>query len=212
MTISEVKNIPIADYLQSIGITPCKRQGNNLWYYSPFRQETEPSFKVNLARNEYLQSRNIHIPFAQQFCKEVHYLLKDKPYFTIGFQNDWGGYELRNGSDTCCVFEGFMDYLSYLTLLHRRNPEVSINKRDYVILNSVSNVSKAIGIVSDYQAKFCYLDNDKSGVSAFQEIQKHYGANVFDKAMYYREYKDLNDYLTDKKQVVEKQKKRGLKM
>jgi hypothetical protein len=53
MNIAEAKNIPLADYLQSFGITPCKRQGNSLWYYSPFRQETEPSFKINLVRNEW---------------------------------------------------------------------------------------------------------------------------------------------------------------
>jgi hypothetical protein len=271
MNIAEVKNIPIADYLQSIGITPCKRQGNNLWYYSPFRQETEASFKVNLAHNEwydfgaskggdilkfvmerqgitdisqalhtisgetpkiqnsfsfrpqdnllvfddiqvlplenpaliqYLQSRNIHISFARQFCREVHYRLKDKSYFTIGFQNDFGGYELRNGyfqgglspktittmrnrNDTCCVFEGFTDYLSYLTLLHRRNPSALINKRDYIILNSVANVSKAINVIGNYKAKFCYLDNDKGGVSAFPEICNKCGENVFDRSMYF---------------------------
>ncbi|GAB6012814.1 toprim domain-containing protein [Viscerimonas tarda] len=300
MNIAEAKNIPIADYLQSVGITSCKRQGNNLWYYSPFRNETEASFKVNLSRNEwydfgmgkggdilkfvmerygtndvsqalqmisgetpkitansfsfrqqenlptfedirilplenpaliqYLKNRNIHTPFAQQVCKEVHYRLKDKPYFTVGFANDWGGYELRNeyfqgglspktitsiqkGNDTCCIFEGFMDYLSYLTLLHRRNPEVpNINKRDYIILNSVANVSKAINIIGSYKEKYCYLDNDKSGVSAYQEIQNKCGANVLDRSIHYREYKDLNDYLCGKKQVQEKKKSRRIKM
>jgi len=53
MNIQEAKNISLADYLQSIGIIPRKRQGNNLWYSSPFRDETEPSFKVNLTRNEW---------------------------------------------------------------------------------------------------------------------------------------------------------------
>jgi hypothetical protein len=53
MNITEAKNIPLADWLQSIGINPCKRQGNNLWYFSPFRNEEEASFKVNLARNEW---------------------------------------------------------------------------------------------------------------------------------------------------------------
>jgi hypothetical protein len=299
MNIAEVKNIPIADYLQSIGITPCKRQGNNLWYYSPFRNETEASFKLNLSRNEwydfgmgkggdilkfvmerygindiskalqaisgempkisansfsfrqqenlptfediqilplenpaliqYLKNRNIYTPFAQQICKEVHQL-KGKSYYTIGFANDWGGYELRNeyfqgglspktittiqkGNDTCCIFEGFMDYLSYLTLLHRRNSEVpNINRRDYIILNSVSNVSKAINIISNYKEKYCYLDNDKSGVSTYQEIRNKCGANVLDRSMYYKEYKDLNDYLCGKKQVQEKKKSRGMKM
>jgi hypothetical protein len=152
-----------------------------------------------------------------------------KPYFIIGFQNDWGGYELwngyfqgglspktittmRNGNDACLVFEGFMDYLSYLTLLHGRNPAVTTGKRDYIILNSVSNVSKAIDIIGVYKAKFCYLDNDKGGVSAFREIRSICGENVLDRSMYYRGYKDLNNYLTGKKLMVENQKKRGLKM
>ena len=35
------------DYLQSLGYTPVKQQGRNLWYKSPLREETEASFKVN---------------------------------------------------------------------------------------------------------------------------------------------------------------------
>jgi len=51
MTTQEAKQIRIADYLQSLGYTPVKQQGNSLWYKSPFRQETEASFKVNTDRN-----------------------------------------------------------------------------------------------------------------------------------------------------------------
>lgn len=51
MNIQEAKQIRIADYLQSLGYTPVKQQGNSLWYKSPFRQETEASFKVNTDRN-----------------------------------------------------------------------------------------------------------------------------------------------------------------
>jgi DNA primase len=51
MNTIDAKNIFLVDYLQSVGITPCKKQGNNVWYFSPFRNESEPSFKVNLARN-----------------------------------------------------------------------------------------------------------------------------------------------------------------
>jgi len=299
MNIAEVKNISLSDYLQSMGITPCKRQGNNLWYHSPFRNETEASFKLNLSRNEwydfgmgkggdilkfvmerhgisdtsqalhiisgetpkiqqsfsfrpqdnlptfeniqivplenpallqYLNKRQVHITIAQQLCKEVHFEFKGKSYFSIGFANDWGGYELRNEyfqgglspktitylqkeNDTCCIFEGFMDYLSYLTLLHKRNPEVpTIGKQDYIILNSVANLSKAIGIIGSYREKYCYLDNDKGGVSACQEIQKKCGTNVFDRSIHYREYKDLNDYLCGKKLLPKKQVRKGFKL
>jgi hypothetical protein len=299
MNISEAKNIPIADYLQSIGITPCKRHGNDLWYYSPFRNETEASFKVNPVRNEwydfgagkggdilkfvmerygindvsqalhiisgetskitadsfsfrpqenlptfenirilplenpaliqYLTKRNIHIPLAQQFCREVHFLYKDKLYFNIGFANDWGGYELRNkyfqgglppktitsvqkGNDTCCIFEGFMDWLSFLTLLHKRNPDVSnIHRRDYIILNSVANVSKAMNIIGNYGKIYTCLDNDEGGRNATRLIQSA-NMTVCDCSAKYSGYKDLNDYLCGKKQVREKQEKRGLKM
>ncbi|MDR2622639.1 MAG: toprim domain-containing protein [Dysgonamonadaceae bacterium] len=299
MNISEAKNIPIADYLQSIGITPCKRHGNDLWYYSPFRHETEASFKVNLVRNEwydfgagkggdilkfvmerygindvskalhiisgesskvpansfsfcpqnnlptfeeirilplknpaliqYLTKRKIHIPFAQQFCREVHFRFKDKSYFNIGFANDWGGYELRNeyfqgglspktittvqkGNDTCCIFEGFMDYLSYLTLLHKRNPDVpDIHKRDYIILNSVANVSKAMNIIENYKTIYTCLDNDEGGRNTTRLIQTT-NSTVYNCSTRYIGYKDLNDYLCDKKQVQEKKKNRGLRM
>lgn len=301
MNISDAKNITLAAYLQTIGITPCKKQGNSLWYYSPFRNETEPSFKVNLSRNEwydfglgkggnilsfvmeqhgiddvshalqiisgkastipvdsfsfrpqenlpcfeevtvhpltnpaliqYLKERRIHIPFAEQACKEIHFRFKDKPYFAIGFENASGGYELRNkyfqgtlspktftqinnGNDTCCIFEGFMDYLSYLTLLQKHN-NPNANKRDYIILNSVANISKAIDLISSYKEKHCYLDNDKAGASAYIEIRNKCGLNVSDKSSIYRGHKDLNDYLCGKKQGLEspvKKKKPGLKL
>ena len=38
MNIQEAKQIKIADYLQSLGYSPVKQQGNCLWYKSPFRQ------------------------------------------------------------------------------------------------------------------------------------------------------------------------------
>ncbi|KAA6336985.1 DNA primase [termite gut metagenome] len=300
MNIAEAKSIPLAGYLQSIGITPCRKQGNNLWYYSPFRQETEASFKVNLIRNQwfdfgmgkggnmldfvmeqqgiedishvlqilsgkasmispansfsfrpqenlsayediriqplenplliqYLKERQINIPYAQQVCGEVHFKFKDKSYFAIGFENNLGGYELRNkyfqgtispkgittikqGNDSCCIFEGFMDYLSYLTLKQKHNPEYpNIGKQDYIILNSVSNTLKAIDIISGYKAKYCYLDNDKAGASTYEEIRNKCGLNVSDRSVHYLGYKDLNDYLCGKKQVQEKRQSRGMK-
>lgn len=50
MTTEEAKKIRIADYLHSLGYSPVKQQGINLWYKSPFREENEPSFKVNTER------------------------------------------------------------------------------------------------------------------------------------------------------------------
>lgn len=53
MTIEEVKNIKLEDYLHSLGYNPVKRQGMNLWYKSPFREETDASFKVNTEINKW---------------------------------------------------------------------------------------------------------------------------------------------------------------
>jgi len=53
MTIEEAKSIRIADYLHSLGYSPVKQQGINLWYKSPLREETEASFKVNTERNQW---------------------------------------------------------------------------------------------------------------------------------------------------------------
>ena len=53
MNIQEVKQIRIADYLQSLGYTPVKQQGSSFWYKSPLREETDASFKVNTELNKW---------------------------------------------------------------------------------------------------------------------------------------------------------------
>ena len=53
MTTQEAKNIRIADYLQSLGYSPVKQQGKSLWYKSPFREETEASFKLSTELNQW---------------------------------------------------------------------------------------------------------------------------------------------------------------
>lgn len=82
MTIQEAKQIRIADYLQSLGYTPVKQQGNSLWYKSPMREEAEASFKVNTSRNLWFdyglgKGGNI-IALAQElyFSDHVPYLLR----------------------------------------------------------------------------------------------------------------------------------------
>lgn len=50
MDIQTAKQIRLEEYLHSLGYSPVKQQGTNLWYKSPFREETEASFKVNTER------------------------------------------------------------------------------------------------------------------------------------------------------------------
>jgi len=53
MEIQHIKQIAITDYLQQQGYVPARVQGIHYWYYSPLRNESTPSFKVNTERNQW---------------------------------------------------------------------------------------------------------------------------------------------------------------
>ncbi|MEZ6104454.1 MAG: CHC2 zinc finger domain-containing protein [Pirellulaceae bacterium] len=53
MNIKQAKAIPLEDVLQRLGHTPERRGQNQLWYLSPFRIETTPSFKVDPDANSF---------------------------------------------------------------------------------------------------------------------------------------------------------------
>ena len=290
MNTNEAKRIRIEEYLHTLGYNPVRRQGDSLWYKSPFRDEQEPSFKVNMERNlwydfgagrggniialarelyasdslpylleriaeqapsvrpvsfsfggqplskpsfrqleavplsspallSYLRQRGINTELAKRECREVRYLTGGKPYFAVGFPNRSGGYEIRNKlfkgciapkdithirqeqpKETCYLFEGFMDYLSFLTLRQERHPDrPALGGQDHIVLNSVSNLSKALRPLGDYERIHCFLDNDRAGLEALREIQREYGSRVRDASYVYSGYKDLNDYLNGKK-------------
>ena len=85
---------------------------------------------------DYVIQRRIDFNIAQRYCKEVHYSLYGKRYYAIAFMNIANGMETRNklykrciGKKTistiypmgtpqkqCCVFEGFFDLLTYVTI------------------------------------------------------------------------------------------------
>lgn len=163
---------------------------------------------------QYLNRRCVNTDIAEQYCKEVHYSVKDRTYFAIGFKNDSDGWILRseyfkgctsmdittysnteNNKDCCLVFEGVMDYLSYLTL-----KGFDEQKTNTVLLNSTSNLSRAIDFIKSHSKVFTYLDNDDGGRKATQIIRQACPA-VIDQSVKYAEYKDLNEYLISTKQA-----------
>lgn len=174
-------------------------------------KEREPSFEDIWVRPlqdtrllGYLEERGINAHVAIPNCEEVRYRVHGKQYYAIGFRNDAGGLELRNrifkgcippkdislkrnGSDICAVFEGFMDYLSAMQL--------GIIASDWLVLNSVSNVEKAVKVLQGYERIECYLDNDEAGQRAFQKLRDSFGDKVIDRSSLYADHKDLNDYL-----------------
>ena len=156
----------------------------------------------------YLQSRGIDGDIGRMFCREVHYELRKRRYFALAFGNMAGGYEVRNpyykGCIRCkdisvirhshgeaqnrvCVFEGFMDFLSAVTL--------GLETGDCLVLNSVANVEKAMRYLDGYGRIDCYLDRDEAGRRTLEMLKGHYGERVCDRSALYDGCKDLNEYL-----------------
>ena len=163
----------------------------------------------------YLTGRGIDPAIARTYCREVRYTIGGKEYFAIGFRNDAGGWELRNprfkgsstpknittldnGSDTAMVFEGFIDFLSYLSL--KANPTPAI---DTTVLNSVTNLQKAVPFLSHHRVVHAFLDNDDAGRKALARLEESLpSTEVIDQSVFYRNYKDLNDYWQEKRNLA----------
>jgi hypothetical protein len=311
MTLHEIKQISIRQYLADLGINPAKDHSHYGMYHSPFREDHDASMKVDYPKNlwidygtneggtlidlvmkmehcslheaiskleqkyhstdvgtykrssnptssfsfhrgkpdsvkkapdpsitimnvqpisnpaliEYLNERRINIDIALIHCREVHYSVNGKPYYAVGFENDKGGYELRSkyfkgctskditsikrNKNHCVLFEGFMDYLSFLILLKQQNAPV-----DVIVLNSLSNLVKVKSTLTAYKGIFTFFDNDQAGKKAGQEIQSACN-NVNDLSYSYVGRKDLNEYLCQKHKLPMKQaqklKRSGLK-
>ena len=176
----------------------------------------------------YLGERCIDIEIARTVCKELHFDTRGKHYFGIGFPNIAGGYEIRNpffkggitpkdislfhneeSRQSCFVFEGFMDFLSFMML--RRKEDNGLKRQDYLVLNSVTNIHKAIKKLSCYDSVQCFLDNDTAGRNAYLRLSKELGSSVLDSSSLYSDFKDLNDYLCaevkhSQKAVIKKSK------
>ena len=176
------------------------------------QKETYKITKVQTLQNqallEYLSERKISQKISEKYLGEIYYQIDNKNYFALSFANDAGGREVRNkyfkGSfgkkdislitpnpkdRRVKVFEGFMDFLSYLTI--NKNAPLS----NYLILNSASMQEKGLkAIQGKFEAYELYLDNDRAGDKATQYFLNNLN-NTTDKRVHYKEYKDLNDFL-----------------
>ena len=170
---------------------------------------------------KYLGERCIDIEIARTICKELHFDTRGKHYFGIGFPNIAGGYEIRNpffkggitpkdislfhneeSKQSCFVFEGFIDFLSFMMLQRKEND--GLKRQDYLVLNSVSNIQKALEPLSHYENVQCFLDNDEAGRNAYLRLSKEFGNLVTDASTLYSGFKDLNEYLCAESKHSEK--------
>ena len=157
---------------------------------------------------EYLtEERCIDLEKAKPFLKCISYEIRGLHYQAIGFANQSGGYELRDSgsfkgtvapkditpiftdkAEPVCVFEGFMDFLSFLSM----KEEVT---SACLVMNSVSNVAKAIRYLNDRHLTNVrvFLDNDDAGRMATNDFIRA-GCKVEDMSVQYGNFKDLNEY------------------
>ena len=145
----------------------------------------------------------------------ITYEMKGKQYYSIGFRNNSNGWEVRNeyfkgnllnkdlttiitGAKSVKVFEGFIDYLSYLELTP------TATQSDYIILNSVSLLNKALeALKGKYGLIELYLDNDKAGNTATEKIREEINTTkIIDKRSHYKDNKDLNEYLLKERGAI----------
>ena len=95
--------------------------------------------------------------------------------------------------DTCCVFEGFVDFLSALVLR-------TVTDEDCLVLNSVSNLERSYAVLEGYGKIRCFLDRDRAGITALETLNIHFGNKITDCSGLYDGFKDLNEYLTKTKE------------
>jgi hypothetical protein len=157
---------------------------------------------------EYLYRRGLNYNLIAKYIHEVRYKNKGREYYGIGFKNNSGGYEIRNPLSKVCIgkkdisiignnspvigiFEGFIDFLSYICLFGEQTS-------DYLVLNSISQTQKAIFYCEQENKKVnLYLDNDQSGDTATSKFMRH-GDKYEDMRSLYYGNKDLNDFLLAK--------------
>ena len=153
------------------------------------------------------KERCIDLGRAWPFLRCVRYEVRGREYEVIGFANVSGGYELRgaglfkgtlapkditpifsDGRQPVCLFEGFMDFLSFLSMKEKVDSHC-------LVMNSVANVGRCIRYLRERHitALRAFLDNDEAGrrtLSAFIDA----GFQVEDMSVHYRGSKDLNEY------------------
>lgn len=178
---------------------------------------------------EYAASRAVSKEILEKYCEEVIYHVEtapDRQFFAIGFKNNSDGYVLRSSISKKCscsdittldpsglmtdkttgdkvlVFEGFMDFLSWMTDVKQLTPEY-----DCCILNSVTNIGKALPWIMQHSNIAAFMDNDQAGKDTLQKIMESaqetadHDICVYDMSRLYEGYNDLNEKLTDETNI-----------
>jgi hypothetical protein len=151
---------------------------------------------------------------AGRLCQEAFFELHEKRYFAISFKNDHGGFELRNEffkggsspkgistiqaydqagfpkSDTLNIFEGFFDFLSFVTYYN----QVKLFKTA-IVLNSLAFIDRLLPELKFYGKVNLFLDNDEAGKKATMKIKDVRPDAINFSEKLYPGFKDFNGFL-----------------
>ena len=101
MDIEAIRKIPLVDFLNHLGYQPTGRDSKGLWFYSPYRNERNPSFHVNPNKNLWFDfgtgaggdifSLEGEMAETNDFIRQAEYIAQkmqmpvEKPYKPIPF-------------------------------------------------------------------------------------------------------------------------------
>jgi DNA primase len=175
---------------------------------------TDVTSVSHIALIDYLKQRSIPLELGKKYCKQIHYVNKNKVFFSLGFKNDDGGWELRSVGFKACfgnkrittilgnekqlnVFEGFFDFLSALKYF-----KTTRLKFKTIVLNSTSNFRYIEKSLANYDKINLFIDNDDSGKKLKEKIRKVNPHSNDVGMQLYPNYNDFNDFLISKTKGV----------
>lgn len=162
------------------------------------------------ALEAYVRSRAIPLDLARLYLKEICYRVEGSRYRALAFENDAGGFEVRNagfkgslgtkgirfleqaGSNRAAVFEGFFDFLSVLAHYKCERAESHV-----LVLNSMSLLDRGMDRLAaePIHKLYAYLDHDSAGEKGLATLQASGLWEVVDASMLYYGFKDANAFL-----------------
>jgi len=198
-----------------------------------FKMEKKARFEIRQVKrlttpglNYYIHERGIKPSLAREYLQEARYFDNEtkKEFYGLCLSNNSGGYAIRNkymklaiapmdftvlrghndASHAVHVFEGFFDFLTYLTITGRDTPGGHA-----IILNSTTMAGKAASFIGNNEAigqggarthLVLWFDNEAPGSNAAGSVQRaidHFA--MLDYPVYtaqenYAGHKDLNAY------------------
>ncbi|MEM7132107.1 MAG: toprim domain-containing protein [Chloroflexota bacterium] len=165
---------------------------------------------------QYLKERGIDKAIAMPWLQEMHYQRGDRRFYSLAFASRSGGYELRSRGfksaqgkkdltllspqhatasipDAVAMFEGFMDFLSWMQ--HRGSRTLPM---PVIILNSASLRKRAVETIQEMGVGevHLYLDHDDTGKELVSYLQEKLpDLTLIDQSPLYASFHDYNAFL-----------------